>query len=298
MIAIVRLNTSSPGILIFNSYYTYTGFLFFFLILIITLIPALKSQIFLKRGLKTIALSTLIISVWVVNINNTYLLNKINNNIKETQTELAGAIYNIKDTLKKQSPNVRVSFDLNKSEKIYSFQGIPYTTLFFREYEDNIKPDFLISIRDGKINILKTNESELMPTLIKAGNEYNIYYFKGAFYALNHLEGPFISASRKYQSLIKAKSTEELELQIAKAGQFKFNGKSPKGAEPTYIFEDDYKGYQIVRSNGLFYAIPIKESPFDLFKLTKNNYSSKFFGNSIIDLKESINKNVPRKNKG
>lgn len=289
-------STSSPTALTSSSYYAYIGFILFFVFLIPLLVAGLYKLKNNMPKMSKIYILFLILLIWVVNLDCSRTLFRLNSGIKVAQAELINIASDTRAFLKKQDSNVKIYFDLENSDAIQTFHGVSFTTLLFRDHEDNLSPQYIATFKDGKITFKKIeNWSDkpnyyLGPILVKVGPVFNIYSYNHEFFALHHLEGSFIPSKKDYKTLLKAHSFPEIsELSRISTG-VAFKGLSPKGHEPIYIFEDNYKGYQLVRAFGLFYAIPFNETPFDLFKLTKKSYSSVVFGKSIADLEVIIKK--------
>ena len=151
IIVLGRLNPNkTPEILTNNSYYAYLGFCLFLLCLLIPLNLGFPS--FEKSKPKVLRLSLILLcsGFWIINIYNTFTLNKINNDIRKSQSDIWNAANEVRIFIKSQNAPIRVSFDLENSDKVYTWHGVPFTSIFFREYEDNKNPRFIVTIKNGK----------------------------------------------------------------------------------------------------------------------------------------------------
>ena len=289
-----RLNSNiHSSLLTSSSYYAYMGFILFFLLIMPFLLIGFSK-------LKQWMVVSLIIMLWMINFDDSITLFKLNSGIRTTQSNLYSIVAGTRDFINDHSPTTSIHFDLENSDPVYSFHGVPFTTLIFRRYENSQNPDYIAVIKDGHVIFNKTEQYTINnlgyiigPQLIKVGPVFNTYCYNNEYYALHHLEGFYSYNRSDYQTLLKASSLSEINERVYDHTHLKFDWLSLHGHEPIYMYDKNYKGYQLIRAFGLFYAIPSNAGPLDLFKIdnkiSKKHYSSFFIKKSIDELKSIIN---------
>lgn len=93
-------------------------------------------------------------------------------------------------------PDSKISFSINHSERISAIFGIPFTTILFKKFEDNINPDYVITFKSGRAVFTPTSEyrsiyglkaeEDIAPTLVRIGTTQQIYIYNGKYLGIPH----------------------------------------------------------------------------------------------------------------
>lgn len=305
LIVLGRLNMRPGfGVITTSTYYVYYPLCYMTIIILFFAGYLIQSDFFKRFRLAKLVKGSIYIGIPIllsINLKNIYA---INSTFKKADAGFKSEISKIEQFVKER-PNTKLAFDLQHGDSTMQGHGVATTTALFRKYEDNITPQFVVQLKENfdvhfipigfyrKFYNIADNE-QIMPTLVKIGTLYHIYFYKGLYYAVLHDGGPFYYSqifSNSY--LISASSIEKVEKKmpgildkrreaIINAGNF---DKHPVLIDP---IEKNYRGFTIVRSLELFYATPKVEGKFDFARLKSKDYSKVFSTASLEDIKSFI----------
>lgn len=220
-ISLVRINPDAHLDLVLagSSYYMYWPFAL--LLIVLGLGSFLFTSLSSKPMGKRVALAVLTGALGYLLVEgaaSVFRLHELNTSLAESQSrsrEIVTAVNSFFD----DHPGARVAFDLAHSADVPDTWdlGVPLTTLLYRGREDNFNPTHVIRVGNGEVEASEYNQEPraegqpLVPHLVIASRNMNVYLYDGVYYGLLRFEGRFApDRFDTYRYLASGRAVEEV----------------------------------------------------------------------------------------
>ena len=309
LIVFGRLNMRPGfGVITTSTYYVYYPLCYLMILTLILLGHAIASDSFMKFKFARLMRGTLTFGLPVIIALSLINISKINTSFVKADSTFRNIVAKI-ERFVDEHPNTKLSFDLEHGEGIMQGHGIPISTVLFRKYEDNFKPDYVVMVtQTSDVNFIPAafyrkyynlaDDKAIVPTLIKTGTLYHIYKHEWAYVAVQQNDGPFLPTRGHYSYMPYSPSLEELEQKMIPAMIEKRRKDIIDGIYLSNFsvvidpIEKNYRGFTIVRSLDLFYATPKIEGKFEIERLKSRDYSVIYESASLEEVKSFIDFHV------
>ena len=133
------------------------------------------------------------------------------------------------------------------------------------------------------------SESDYTPSVVLEGYRgYNILKLEDRFYGIRQTDGDFDYerfVTGGYNNGVVGDSLEQVKEEIKLLPP-------DKGTTEPVLVEEGYDGYNLIRYQGRYYAVPQSEGGFDLASVRSGQYSSFFTGSSVEEVMHVIDSSL------
>ncbi len=133
------------------------------------------------------------------------------------------------------------------------------------------------------------SESDYTPSVVLEGYRgYNILTLEDRFYGIRQTDGDFDYerfVTGGYNNGVVGDSLEQVKEEIKLLPP-------DKGTTEPVLVEEGYDGYNLIRYQGRYYAVPQSEGGFDLASVRAGQYSSFFTGSSVEEVMHVIDSSL------
>ena len=220
-----------PNILSCNSYYVYTSLLLFCVASCLLLVPGAQrpaSGARAWRGLYAFLLGGMLLLAGC----SGYVLLRTNRDytvILKVFRAPMDLVYNFIQA-HRHEPDFSFAYDMEKSDAVFWMRGLPLTSIYFRQYEDNRNPKYVLACRGGALANMTGSEwraqnpgrlPPFFPDLVKAGTHFHIFQVNGQYVGIAYEESGYYPplATGIYLADVEARTREAYEQLRAKQGR-------------------------------------------------------------------------------
>jgi hypothetical protein len=292
-----------PIILSSNSYYAYLSLLFLLLTLAGLWQAPVPGQARASGAITCVCQSLLVVGLVLLSVEGARQVHTVNEQEAALLQPLRATVVAVQGFIDRHrhEGRLRVAFDLDNSDGIDVYHGIPITTILFHEWIDNADPSYVLRLRESQVHAIPQGayrqahpgcRPQLFPDLIQPGSYYNIFFYDGWYYGVFHWDGYYAPSRSNFACLIKDRTlagalgqqSEKLAEQTAdqRSGRFVPPGSSAQ------LLQEGYGGFNLVRYGNLVYAIPQGSGAFDVARINSRDYPIQFTGESIAEVRRLI----------
>jgi hypothetical protein len=161
----------------------------------------------------------LILGVIVLSCFSGRMVHSINVEVKKDMQPLRAIVRTLRRFIDEHQhePGFSFAFDSCVYTDTEYCHAVPLPVILFKRYLDNHNPRYLVAFEMGVMVPHRYEaRTQVFPDLVKVGTYWNYYWFDGRYYALPVDDGFYSPDREDYASMIKDRTLEGAELQVAR----------------------------------------------------------------------------------